>query len=325
MNNKKRVVYPDFCKLFAIFLVTCGHCAQALQGSVWTKLLGGKELDLAFNMPLFMILSGWFLNFDKMRGTKSKDYVCIKFKRLMVPAMVWYVLFCIFTHSIPHSLLASLSYYWYLSALFACLCIIFFTCKFFKNNAVCALVSITVVLCCPFSDYSHINFMMPFLWAGYVSRKALHGRHATLLVIICSIVAITLMPLWSKERTVYICPLNSAYMTWQMALTYIYRFSIGYCMSIVFIYLIMKCENMAFVKSVAKWGGDTMIIYTLSFVVNADVGKAIAYFNIHVSQYVLIDIMSILLSLIIIVISIKVANICRKNKISHIMFLGENN
>lgn len=320
---KIRYAYPDFLKIFAIFVVTYSHCAQALQGSIWTNLLGGTELDLAFTMPLFMILSGWFLNFDKMRGQKAKDYISTKFKRLMVPALVWYVVFCVFTHSKPHSFAASLSYYWYLSALFACLCIIFFTCRLIKNNAVCAVVSIGLVLCCPYSDYSHINFMMPFLWAGYVSRKALHGKHATLLVIICCIAAIAVMPFWCKERTVYICPLNSAYITWQMAATYIYRFAIGYCISIPIIYLAMRFDKSRLVANLSKWGGYTLVVYTMSFVINGDIGKALHHLGFHVSQYGIIDLLAIVLALAIIFISIKFANICRKNKYSSLLFLGE--
>lgn len=320
---KIRYAYPDFLKIFAIFVVTYSHCAQAIQGRIWTNLLGGTELDLAFTMPLFMILSGWFLNFDKMRSQKAKDYISAKFKRLMVPALAWYVVFCVLTHSKPHSFLASLSYYWYLSALFACLCIIFFVCKLIKNNAVCALVSISLVLCCPFSDYSHINFMMPFLWAGYISRKALHGRHASLLVAMCCIAAIMLIPFWCKERTVYVCPLNSMYITWQMAVTYIYRFALGYCISIPIVFLAMRFDKSGLVVNLSKWGGYTLVVYTMSFVVNGDIGKVLNHLNCRVSQYGLIDLLSIALSVAIIFISIKFANICRKSKYARLLFLGE--
>lgn len=63
----ERVYYIDTCKFLAIYLVTCSHCAQAISGEVWTNFLGGSEIDIAVNMPLFMVISGWFLDIDKLR------------------------------------------------------------------------------------------------------------------------------------------------------------------------------------------------------------------------------------------------------------------
>lgn len=320
---KKRLIYPDFCKFFAIFLVTCSHCAQQIQGDTWTNFMGGTELDIAVAMPLFMLLSGWFLNLDKMRTQRAKDYVSSKFKHLVVPALVWYVVYCVFTISRPTSVLSSLSFYWYLVALFVCLCIIFFTSKLIKNNVTCAAVSILLVLCCPYSDYSHINFMMPFIWAGYASRKLLQSKYSGIFAIVSLILAIILMPYWSKEQTVYISPLNSLFLTQQMVITYLYRFIIGVSMSIPIIYLAMKLERNKIVCSLAKLGGGTLLIYTMSFVINRDIGRIINHLGLHVSQYIVIDILSILACCIIIFLCTIFAKWCRKNKYRKLLFLGE--
>jgi hypothetical protein len=76
-------------KTVAIYLVTCAHCAQCLVGSVWTDFLGGKGLDIAIEMPLFMLMSGWFISLDKMRQTPLLTYVGGRFRRLVVPASVF--------------------------------------------------------------------------------------------------------------------------------------------------------------------------------------------------------------------------------------------
>lgn len=60
MRNQIGLKYPDACKFVAIFIVTCSHSAQAIQGGIWTNFFGGRAIDIAFNMPLFMLMSGWF-------------------------------------------------------------------------------------------------------------------------------------------------------------------------------------------------------------------------------------------------------------------------
>ena len=66
-NSDSRLAYPDICKFVAIFIVASSHCAQIVSGKTWNNFIGGSGLDVAFNMPLFMIISGWFINVDKLR------------------------------------------------------------------------------------------------------------------------------------------------------------------------------------------------------------------------------------------------------------------
>lgn len=159
---KQRLIYPDICKFLAIFLVTCSHCAQYISGETWTNFFFGSHLDIAFNMPLFMLISGWFINLDKMREQKPAEFVWGKFKRLMIPAIVWWGI--LYLVSKPQS--SPLSFYWYLTALFACMCIIYVFARLIKNDVLCMALSILFVLLCPKTDYCHINFMFPFLWGG---------------------------------------------------------------------------------------------------------------------------------------------------------------
>lgn len=166
-KKQERFLYPDICKCIAIFLVTCSHCAQYISGQNWTNFAGGTYLDIAFNMPLFMLISGWFINIDRIRETKAKDYIISKAKRLLLPAIIWYAVLSIVSH--PST--SVVSFYWYLTALFACLCIMMIFAKLIKNNKACILLSTAFVLLCPKMDYVNINFMFPFLWGGYFLEK----------------------------------------------------------------------------------------------------------------------------------------------------------
>jgi fucose 4-O-acetylase-like acetyltransferase len=125
MTDQQRLVYPDICKFVAIFIVTCSHCAQCISGEIWTNFLGGSVIDIAFTMPLFMLLSGWFLNLEKYRSANITKFIIAKFKRLMIPAMSWYIIYCLLTNNKP-SFNEALLFYWYLTSLFICLCIILF-------------------------------------------------------------------------------------------------------------------------------------------------------------------------------------------------------
>ena len=133
----QRLLYPDICKFIAIFLVTWSHCAQCISGQTWPDFLFGRSIDIAFNMPLFMIISGWFINLERLRGTKGSTYLCKKARRLIIPALSWFIINILLINKninlsgwgIVWFIKATFNYYWYLTALFSCLTIIFFAAK----------------------------------------------------------------------------------------------------------------------------------------------------------------------------------------------------
>lgn len=162
---KGRLAYPDICKLFAIFSITCTHCAQYISGLNWTHFLGGSEFVHTFSMPLFFLMSGWFINPQKLRKTNLWVYFVAKFKRFIIPGYVWSLIYCIFALQRPD--VTHLIYFnWYVKALFVCLLIIIISIKFIKNDVASALVSSVVVLLCPLTNINNVNFMFPFIWGG---------------------------------------------------------------------------------------------------------------------------------------------------------------
>ena len=184
----QRLIYPDICKFIAIFIVTWSHCAQCIANKTYTNLWGGTELDIAFNMPLFMIISGWFINLDKYRDTGIIQFIVSKFKRLIIPSLTWFSIYAILNGIIPEIKLSNclwyirgmLNYYWYINALFVCLCVILFSAKLFKDNVLCILISTIGILICPLSEIANINFMFPFIWTGYLLRKITESNYSNL-------------------------------------------------------------------------------------------------------------------------------------------------
>lgn len=316
-KKQERFLYPDICKCIAIFLVTCSHCAQYISGQNWTNFAGGTYLDIAFNMPLFMLISGWFINIDRIRETKAKDYIISKAKRLLLPAIIWYAVLSIVSH--PST--SVVSFYWYLTALFACLCIMMIFAKLIKNNKACILLSTAFVLLCPKMDYVNINFMFPFLWGGVFLRKIYESKWAKLWFCVSLIIGGTLALFWNPEYTVYLCPLDVLHFNVRMLIVYLYRFTLGLALSSVVIYLVMRFEKQMSV--IAKYGNYSLVVYTGSFVLNALLSIALTKMDYHTNQILIIDFLSVIASLTIYSFIVLLANFFRKYKITRLLFLGE--
>lgn len=316
---KQRLLYPDICKFLAIFLVTWSHSAQCVSGEIWTNLFGGKQLDIAFNMPLFMLISGWFLNIDKMRETKTIDFAVSKFKRLMIPAFTWYFVYLIISLKLPE--ITMLCFYWYLTALFLSLCTVLIFSKLFKSNTLCCLLSIAFILLLPGSDYASINFMFPFIWAGYGLRKLFATKKATLIVMICAVIGLCLCLMWDRSYTVYLAPYKILHANKEMLFAYIYRFTIGFTLSAVCIFLIKNYEQR--LKFLAPLGTYSLVIYTSSMVLLKCVSKILDYFQLHTNAYLLIELLSLGLCTLIVCLIILFSIYCRKHKILRMLFLGE--
>ena len=106
-----------------------------------------------------------------------------------------------------------------------------------------------------------------------------------------------------------------------MALIYLYRFVIGLSLSSVIIFLVKKNETKLSVF--AKYGQYSLVVYTGSFVLNGLMALLLNHIGFHTNQMFIIDILSILLCIIIFIIIVVFGNLCRKNKITKLLFLGE--
>lgn len=326
---KQRFLYPDICKFIAIFLVTWSHSAQCVSGQTWPNFLCGNSIDISFNMPLFMLISGWFINPAKLRITNNFTFLLNKFRRLIVPALAWFLLHAIISVNLPDSLSdlmwlikSIINYYWYLTALFVCLTIILFSAKVFKNNYSCILCSTLLVLVCPFSEIANINFMFPFIWAGYGLRKLFEKHKSLLFVILCSILGVILGMFWSPCYTVYISPLIPLHLTIPMICIYLYRFVIGFCISTAIIYIVKTYEK-SYIICFAKLGQYSLVIYTASITILHILSLVLNKFDYHLNQKIVLELVSLLICIIIIFLTIIFSNLCRKNKWTRELLLGE--
>lgn len=82
----KRLNYLDYLKGFIMFLVVYRHCIQYLSEEAGSNILF-QELN-AFNMPVFMIVSG-FLFYRKLSEGRIIDIAKRQLKRLIIPCCTW--------------------------------------------------------------------------------------------------------------------------------------------------------------------------------------------------------------------------------------------
>lgn len=325
-SNNTRLVYPDLVKFLAIFLVTWAHSAQAVSGLTWTNFLGGRQIDIALNMPLFMLMSGWFLDPDKLRSVRVADYIRTKFMRLMVPVMVWGVLRALVTFQLPGFFI--FESYWYLTALFISLIVIMPACKLIKDNMTCALVSTVVVLACPLSQFSNVSFMFPFLWAGYGLRRAFQSQapgswRIRLLVVASLMVGVGLCRWWSPGMTVYRCPLRPLDITPRMAEVYVYRFAIGFCLSVPVIALARRFQHPALSRRLASLGQYSLVIYMSSMLQTDVFAWLLSRTGLTTNSPLPLDLFSLLMCIFIVANTIALARLCRRSPLASRLLVGQ--
>lgn len=245
-----------------------------------------------------------------------------KFTRLIIPAVTWYFICCLLSLNRPR-IGGVVSFYWYLTALFVCLCIIYISIRLIKNIYLCAILSSIIVVFCPHSDFVNINFMFPFIWSGFFLRKQIDNKNMILFIVICIIIGLILSINWNFDRTVYRCPFRIISVNVNMIITYIYRFVIGFSFSVVIIYFIKRVEKTRNMIILSQFGRFSLVIYTASLAFIGLISRLFDYLNYHTNQYVLLDCLSFLLCVVIVIITILLSVQFRKIKYTRLFFLGE--
>ena len=154
---KKRIEWIDLCKIITMIIVCYDHTIQSIAPDEALKnsfFIG----TISFHMPLFMILSGYFINPKRMRTDKITTSCFSKFKHLMVPAFSWYIIQCCLFREIPE-VKASLESYWFLSCLFFCFCILAIITKITTNNLIVFTVACIITYFTPYCYFVKINLL----------------------------------------------------------------------------------------------------------------------------------------------------------------------
>lgn len=165
-----RLIEFDIIKCLAIFLVIWEH--SILHFSSNANSNGVYITISAFNMPLFMMMAGFFSS--KALTLPISELFKRKFYQLIWPCISFGIFFMIIDYSINFfrdvSFHNSISYLfsclWFLKSTFLCFIISWLGLRITKNNILLALPLLIIIS--QFIPIFKINWMLPFFIMGYI-------------------------------------------------------------------------------------------------------------------------------------------------------------
>lgn len=322
MERNLRLSYVDFCKVFAMFMVTMAHCAQSLSGEQFPSLLISKDSFISVNMAIFMIASGFVMNIDKMKSTGTKNYIMSKASRLLVPMTIWFLVICV----VKKQLLFSLywSYYWYLSALFMCLITIKLLTNVVSNIVVVCFVSILFHSLAPMIEFERSCYMIPFLWVGFFLRLVINRINWFYTIILVVVYAFLYLS-WDVSYSIYISPFHIWESNAISFFTLGYRFLIGTVGGVAFISLarlLMERLGFSWMSFLSRFGAYTLVFYTMSFVLNSLLAKVMWHFDVFIATPGVLDLFSVIISALMMIVMYYFQVIVGKVRVLSALFLG---
>ncbi len=323
-SKKYRLEYLDFCKVFAIFLVTLAHCAQQLSGNKFPDLLLSKDSFISVNMAVFMLASGYVMNVEKMRLVSTWEFLKNKALRLLLPMTSWYLVLCIVSSQFPR-FAVYWSIYWYLGAMFICLSTIKLLTIFIKSSILVAFISIIILSLIPMISFERSCYMVPFLWVGFLVRR--YKDNVTKpIVILFLMLYIILYYFWDIRYSIYESPFHIWNVTSYTVYSLVFRFVIGVVGGTAIIYgskFLIEYNTFKWMKIIAKFGPYTLVFYTMSFVLNSILGRLLWHINVYFYTPGILDVVSIGVTFIMMIIMYFFQVLIKKNRWLRLIFMGE--
>lgn len=331
----ERIVWIDFLKLFAIFLVVLGHVILFM-GLKQNEVMHENTLYsfiYSFHMPLFMTISGFFSNKLLIYEGNIKR----KFLQLIVPCISLAILCVIFDiHSLN---------FWYLKSLF--FCYVIYDCVFFlfKRRIIIGILLLIILsfiffpllASIPYISSYKIDFMLPFFGLGLLIYRwqanlnnyvALLAFIAILLFIVCffsfwnsSFIWYFSKPNWIDYKMLFLEKMFVIdFQTfWYSIWRYLFGL-LGTCSFFFLCWFISKNKNSNKLFSIGNLGRYSLHIYILqSFIVEVNP----FHISFPINNMCLYYIYSFVFSLTIVIICIFFAKILEKNKYIAFFLFGK--
>lgn len=263
-----RITYLDNLKAFTIFSVVLGH---AIQYYDTTGIMGGVYGAIySFHMPLFMVISGFFLS--KLLVMRIDKVVVRKARQLLLPVLSFSLLALCVSLLTPFDILGGHTFgqyllggdMWFLKYLFACIVMACVSKLIFCNTVVAALVPAIVLI-----SVSRVGIfrIYPFLWLGFCLNHYdyLIKRCVKVLLPLSFLLFVISLLFWNVEYDYphyrWITVKDGVTFDWQDMAIVAYRFWIGATGSLFFITLFRLLGGNTHITKVV--GIRTLGIYCL--------------------------------------------------------------
>lgn len=335
-----RLLFVDLLKLLAIYLVLWGHCVQQfltsspLENDVYVYIY-------SFHMPLFMVLSGYFSS--SSISLPFDVFVKKKAQQLLLPVLSWSVLafflYFIMDYSILHkginqiledSLVRTLGNFWFLKSLFVCYLIAW--CGKKSKLPSWVWIIATLLFSQLIAKYN-VKIMYPCFLAGMALRNYSDyiKRNRISIFVISSLIFLLMLFYWDGSflkpaNLMQALSENNFYSIANELFVRAYRMLIGISASIsiylLFMFLFEKINNQ-FLRKMAIMGQYTLNVYLLQ----------VLLLEILLREFLCLDSMNILLvnyfvtpliSLLVLLVCIKIANLIYKSDRAGFLLFGRN-
>ena len=188
-ESVSRIVWVDYVKVFAILLVLMGHCIQFGNGAEYDCFTNGVYIWIySFHMPLFAMISGYFLHFSVSQKSLGES-LRSKMIKLLVPIISWQFVINLFwcarsvcaalvgntermiLQNILGMLFAPYRYLyanmWFLWAVLVCSCLIIGVRHWFHDSILAYGILIFLTWLVPIYEVQLMVWLLPFFIAGY--------------------------------------------------------------------------------------------------------------------------------------------------------------
>lgn len=125
---------------------------------------------------------------------------------------------------------------------------------------------------------------------------------------------------WKVDYSVYKMPFNSASFDFMNLGILAYRFSLGFWGSWLFIIIAKFLTKFKLFSKIAKLGKYTLVMYTVSVILKYFIQNRIEYI---VDAPFTLEIVSLIATLLLIIISVGLTKLFEKNKYTSFLFLGQ--
>lgn len=343
-QTKKRSPYLDIIKAILIILVIIGHSIQYGSGSTYLE----KQLFFnnylfkfiySFHMPLFIMISG-YLSYNSLNKNSLKETFISKFKSLIIPLFFWSIIPFIINlefYSIIESLKLFIAVFstnlWFLWSLFYINILVKLINKYFKDNIFIYILSFLITFILPntfvikyfniqFSLYSflYFYFLIGYFYKKYNLEDKLNKLFNIKTLIINTIIFILLLIPFSTNDYIYVSGINIIGNYKQLFID-LYRYLLGLLGSIELLLLIKLLlpkikDNLK--DKLLYLGKNTLGIYIISSIIHPYLLPIITKDLANINYlFVFIE------SIIILIISIIIIELIKKNKFLSKYLLGE--
>lgn len=328
MATGDRILYLDLVKLFTIYLVILGHVvAMMVNGYVVGERL--YSLIYSFHMPLFMLLSGYFVS-SKSGEIPLTSIITKKAKQLLLPAITCTAICLLYLWLVRENVNIRdeiIGNSWFLKTLFVYYILFSLLKRLPYNDWILCITSCILLFIIPRCSSMQVNLLFPYFWSGYMMRKykilekiSFSWKYTILFVVLFGTLYY-LQRYWNIPNYIEI-NIHSILSKLHLIL-FRYLVAITGCFAtILTISVIHKiCNDNVLATKCAKYGQWTLGIYVLQTILVANIFPDTLAWYVE-SEWLLDFVIAPLLSLAFLTVCLYLIYLISKNKTLDLMFFG---